>query len=395
MDPLSLTSTLITLIGAGGSTVHGIQRLISLRRAPYALLALNNEISDLQLVILETHDLLLECENSRHSRDISQAFTACLGPILNRAREKLLELDMLIQYRLTIQETGSEARLNRTGWLREQRNIRRIQEEIRSTKLNLVAAIGVLTSRAALRVQLQISELRFINNDIQSSQRQNHATTTQSLQDLDQIGRHVYHAIEVQRETERRLNDLFCQYASNRERPTLPSHEIPSGSLADPKERNKVEPWGVELNVRRQTRAVCVPDCTCCCHRLTAWRSSSYLNSFLGRLFVGYIGLPWLTPDCDAIRCHRISEPAASIRYYFPKWFATHVLEMSIQFSQPDGVTQRLRVSHVVTDNSEGVRLTLDGDVEGLKRLLSSRKCSPFDTIEGTGDTLLAVRSAF
>ena len=58
MDPLSLTASIIAVLGAGGSVASGIERIVSLRHAPDALLALNNEIVDFQLVVRMIQELL-------------------------------------------------------------------------------------------------------------------------------------------------------------------------------------------------------------------------------------------------------------------------------------------------------------------------------------------------
>ena len=122
MDPLSLTASIIAVLGAIGSISNGLQKLSSLHHAPMTLLALNNEISDLQLIIRMTHDLLQDQENIANADSINPS--EYLRPLLVRAKDKLLELDMLIHYRLTASGRNGEVELNGLTWTREHRRLR-------------------------------------------------------------------------------------------------------------------------------------------------------------------------------------------------------------------------------------------------------------------------------
>lgn len=57
MDPLSLTASIITLLGAGGAVGKGIRKLIALRHAPKTLLLLEDEILYMQQVVTLSQDL--------------------------------------------------------------------------------------------------------------------------------------------------------------------------------------------------------------------------------------------------------------------------------------------------------------------------------------------------
>ena len=47
MDPLSLTASIVAIIGVGGQAAKAIKKLASVRGAPASILALHNELSDL------------------------------------------------------------------------------------------------------------------------------------------------------------------------------------------------------------------------------------------------------------------------------------------------------------------------------------------------------------
>ena len=60
MDPLSITASALTLLAATKQVAMGLDKLASIKGAPAAVLALNNEVSDLRLVLSEAEPLLQE-----------------------------------------------------------------------------------------------------------------------------------------------------------------------------------------------------------------------------------------------------------------------------------------------------------------------------------------------
>ena len=113
MDPLSLTVSIITLLGAGGSTAKALGKLTL---ASDALAALNNEISDLHVIVLETNRILQEHE----IQTCQSTLLTSLGPLLGRAQQKLLELETLIEYKLVTPGSGGDSKIRKIAWIREQ-----------------------------------------------------------------------------------------------------------------------------------------------------------------------------------------------------------------------------------------------------------------------------------
>ena len=54
MEPLSVAANIIAVLGAGGAIINTLDQANSIRQAPDIVLALNNEISDLRLIVHET-----------------------------------------------------------------------------------------------------------------------------------------------------------------------------------------------------------------------------------------------------------------------------------------------------------------------------------------------------
>ena len=395
MDVLSAISGIITLLGAGSTIVQSLERLSSLREAPHIVLALNNEVSDFRIAIFELLSILQQ-DSTRSST--SQAYNDNLDSILHRAREKLVELESLIEYRLLAPTSGSEIRISRTAWLLERHKIKRLQEEIRSIRINLITMLGILNSNSISRMQIQLSNMCLIGTRVQDQLTQGFSRTDVNFH---LIGAQLAQ-ITTQNITESLLHSRNALHGSmvQDQEPTAHSQQSTTsqrqvidtiGASMHPNSHNSYSTPPLLISSRiHQSRLACVSGCPCRCHNIRGWNSPQWLQSFLGLLMTGYVGIPLASPSCNDTCCQYRSEPTATIQYYFPSWFADRVLQIYIQLSKYNGITQCLRVYRTIWNGSELFRKINAGDLEGVKALLASRQASPFDTTHG-GVTSLAV----
>ena len=110
MDPLSLTASIIAILGTGGAIAKGFVKIRGTRHAPVVLLQLNNEVSDLTLLV-QAVDQQLQSYRSPMAPS-TQDQVICKA--LERAKEVVLDLEKLIGYTLT-KETSSGLQVNRTA----------------------------------------------------------------------------------------------------------------------------------------------------------------------------------------------------------------------------------------------------------------------------------------
>ena len=392
MDILSAVSGIITLLGASGTIVSSLEKLSSLREAPNTVLALNNEVSDFRLVIHESLNILQQ-ENTRSS--VSQAYAQNFDSVLRRARDKLVELECLIEYRLLAPNSGNEIRLNKTAWVLERHKIKRIQEEIRFMRISLVTMLSLLSGNSASRLQIQLSDLSLLGTSVQGQLEQALTRTELNFHSLANQLTHV----QLQNEKLQLQNAVFVpirQIGQPSQQHTEPSQRqihTPTDDNVLPNISSFPGIYTMSISSTIQRRAlVCTPLCRCRCHNFSKWRSPTWLQPLLGLLFTGYAGLPIVSPPCDEVLCRQRSEPTAIVQYFFPSWFAKRVMSFGVQVSK-HGWSHSLRISRVVWNGSDLFVKTWSGDVEGVKAVLASRQGSPFDTdLEGT--TALGV-SAF
>ena len=141
MDPLSISASVLTVVGAISSTSRIVKKIASLRGAPEAISALNNEISDLQLVLRAVETML------QSNTDSVKPFTDNgMQELLDRAKGKLLELDILLEYQIMTVDDNKKPKINFPAWARKQGKIRQLQQDLRSARLNLATIVGSLAS---------------------------------------------------------------------------------------------------------------------------------------------------------------------------------------------------------------------------------------------------------
>ncbi len=97
-----MTPRIFAISGASGKVGSGLRNFVQLKDAPNALLALCNEVIDLQCVIQNVDDLLQPWEEEK-------SLPSSIKGALNQAKATVLDLEKIIFYDLTtITTRGSQ-----------------------------------------------------------------------------------------------------------------------------------------------------------------------------------------------------------------------------------------------------------------------------------------------
>ena len=128
MDPLSLIASIITIIGVGGKATKTIIKLASIKDAPDSILALNNEISDIRLIIVAIQDVF---EKQRATgipffgyRASEVNIDASVVSALEHANEKVLKLEALHDRLAPFTSgLGGSTTMDKVTWLREAKEV--------------------------------------------------------------------------------------------------------------------------------------------------------------------------------------------------------------------------------------------------------------------------------
>lgn len=140
MEPLSLTASVIAIVGACGSIGKGLKKLASRRHAERDLLILQDDVSELQSYVEDVSEVVSELEKMTNRPSYQRVGTA-----LERAKSTLLKLEQLVVYDLTtIPDSNGKVDIDPSAWFTNQPVIRSSRAEILDRKLSLMAALGLL-----------------------------------------------------------------------------------------------------------------------------------------------------------------------------------------------------------------------------------------------------------
>lgn len=127
MDPLSAGASVIAVIQVTAQCAKLLTTvIITLRDAPEDILALSNEVSDLNLV-------LTEVASTTPSPNVLK--------LINRANAMLRILESLLREWMRPHGTGGEVKFERFAWFRHSKKARVLQAQLRELKLGIVAGL--------------------------------------------------------------------------------------------------------------------------------------------------------------------------------------------------------------------------------------------------------------
>jgi hypothetical protein len=140
MDPLSISAGIIAFLGASAKVVGFLEELSSLRNAPAAILALNNEIADLRMLFCGLEEIARQQTNSAVT-------TSNVKPTLDRAKQKVLQLETILEFQVIKRRSvNNEIEIDRITWLRNKKTVLKIHDEFRDMKLDITTALGTIAS---------------------------------------------------------------------------------------------------------------------------------------------------------------------------------------------------------------------------------------------------------
>ena len=142
MDPLSITASIIAILGTGGIIAKGFNKVRGLKDAPNILLQLNNEVSDLTLLV-QAVDEIYRWHLSALALS-SQEAVVC--STLERAQNVVLDLQKLIEY-TSIRITSSDSRMKRTSWFGSLHRVNEMKIAIRAMRDELITVWAALNNR--------------------------------------------------------------------------------------------------------------------------------------------------------------------------------------------------------------------------------------------------------
>ena len=146
-DPLSIIASVVTLIGTADTILKTLQRFRNLRKAPDEVLALINEVTDLQIVLDDVSGCLSEAGETSTSDTRRLQHMATL---INRAKENMLQLEDIM--RSVIGKYGSlrdDWKMWRVRWVGAKDPVEVVRQNLRDVRLNIMTQMMVINTYVA------------------------------------------------------------------------------------------------------------------------------------------------------------------------------------------------------------------------------------------------------
>jgi hypothetical protein len=140
----------------------------------------------------------------------------------------------------------------------------------------------------------------------------------------------------------------------------------------------------VQIRMSREANS-CGDWCSCSCHTRRQLRTPHFMDHVIGSLLVGYSGISVTKSNCNEFACKQRSYPSVHFTYFFPYWFLSRIITMSIRATASQGPELCLKVPRVRGRTEAVFRAAVSGDVEHMKSLLIKGFASPLDVSSSSG----------
>ena len=407
MEPLSLAASITAVLQLARSVGTGLDKLYRLRKAPEEVLALLNEISDFRAVLLNLQDILngLQADHTPHDRwrENLETSSSQLTNYIERANDLLLKFEKLIEYRIVVSSgaDGGKPSINTLRWARARRDMKTFQSEINDIKGKILMILSTLATSQIPQVRLGLYDVQAMVSHIQDRQRELNSFNMNMFRDIRRAV--VQRTVPLREHEQALLHDSAHVAAIN-----LNSHEpTPQGTTTptaahghqaqtthEGKKQSTTSSSYTNLNVLQISTTytsghACNVRCGCMCHKHGDFRTPSFLQGVVGSLFVGYVGGLVQTTKCDEPKCLRAHRRSTRITYYFPMWFISRAITVSISGPQVSLTALRIRNRNDLVF----VFAKDDDDWNLLADMFDHRLASPLD-IDQDGWSILHVSSS-
>jgi ankyrin repeat protein len=162
-------------------------------------------------------------------------------------------------------------------------------------------------------------------------------------------------------------------------------------SAAEEARQRQLSPRADAVGIRLTRYATtCRSGCPCVCHRHKKSSTPAILDRIVGQLFIGYSGVPGLSPKCNDESCENSQTPRIDLEYWFPlDFFWSQIVRLQIGYERNVGPQLQLSTLRRVSDNTQSVEFAMGGNIDGLKDLFKRGLASPRDVSSTRGYSLL------
>ena len=141
MDPLGMTASILTVLGATKLLVKTLDRAIDLRKAPAEITYLLEELHGLCSILESIVTYLESTRDEKQFRNIS-----VLGQHVAKARQLVEEIALLTNTSCLSRLNLSDNNAKRVAWLQNRGKIKSLEERLHAIKTDLGLAFDTLNA---------------------------------------------------------------------------------------------------------------------------------------------------------------------------------------------------------------------------------------------------------
>ena len=390
MDPLSISASVLTLLGAGGTLAKLLRKGIDLKNAPDVLRALNDEVSELQSTANDVNDLLW-----RATRESDDPPPKSLISSLSRVKSVLLQLESYVSYQLTtFTANGESIRLDKSVYLRAERRLQELKDEIYASRIALASALSLFSSSIGMRNSIQSRQI-FCSLELLHDKVEMVPALALRVLDAPQpssFPQTTLRTIETAGKLLERRPGIDLGNVDSKDRSSI-SPDAPSQSqYADRRMVVSREPRNQrQLESAPKVQLIqdsCNTGCHCPCHSIRQIRSPKLLRTILGSFFLSYRAYPSLKQACS-VRC-RARAGGLACSYAFPPLLLECAISIMYSCALAKGPELLLRVMRKRNFEFFGALLEAPESfaLKELKHMLDCGEASVLD-IDEDGDTMI------
>ncbi|KAI4099699.1 MAG: hypothetical protein LQ339_005864 [Xanthoria mediterranea] len=344
MDPLSLTASIIAVLGLTKGCCKGLEQLNKGRKAPEEIGELLAELAGFQALLEEIQEFVEPKKDLRCGQQLKE--------LVRRGGELIREIDVLIQQTWPSMHflKLSEANRQRVTVLRNGTRLRVLKANLRSISLDLAAALSLMNASTSV-------DLIDASTASANLHHQNSSSLSTLLQKVSFIEESTRQIQEATGKLVLPMNDYISTVSGLDLADATSGVSIPSSmalTLTPDSDaslhvydgpRRASDPTSDQSNLTLLGKQGCAEWCSGHCHTRSTVGSPWVLKTFLGQLFVESVSSE---PSCNEHGCRRSDKFSWKMTYHLPQFLMNRYLDFTVHHNPVNGPNLSVRMPRVV-----------------------------------------------
>lgn len=334
MDPLSISVSVLAVMGAAGFVVKTVK---AIDHAPHEL----TDIADAAKALETTLDDVQHWQSAGHKLNEGLVFH------LRRSEQKLLELARYLKDHGLTSPSKLRSPIYYVLYQEKLRDYKRQLSEIRN---DVSLALSAVTYGQTGRIEMDLQQL------VITRQATREALSEQASQ-LDYLAQRSEEMGLAQVQMTKLLESF--RHQDNDAQPELTKehsasvarlrHSIQMESeIQEPQEHESVQSIPTSKDYQNRPKPSCSAICRCACHKRRRLCTPHSTRDWLGGLSVTFSEIGPLSSGCTVPSCARRLSPSASVDVTLPPWLASNIVSIWLKGAPVQGPELLLRSRRII-----------------------------------------------